>query len=125
VKALRYLLLLKAVIMPGRTRAFAPQTRDAAEVLGAQIAEARRARRWTAEELAERLGVSRRTVSNLERGVPTVTLGVAFEAATLLGISLFGADGPQLARLARQGRERLALLPSRVRPSRGPVDDDF
>lgn len=111
--------------MAKKTRAFAPQTRDAAQVLGLQIAQARRAARWTAEELAERVGVSVRTISNLEHGSPTVTMGIAFEAATMLGISLFGADGPELARLAARGRDSLALLPSRVRRSREPVHDDF
>ncbi len=111
--------------MPRKTHSFAPQTLDAAQVLGAQIAQARRERGWTVEELAERIGVSTRTVYNLEHGSPTVTMGLAFEAATLLGISLFAADGPELARLARQGRETLALLPSRVRPSRDAVRDDF
>lgn len=111
--------------MAKRLRAFAPQTLDVVQVLAAQIAQARRARGWTAAELAERVGVSVRTISNLEHGSPTVAIGIAFEAATLLGINLFGADGPELARLARQGRDTLALLPSRVRPSRRPVRDDF
>lgn len=111
--------------MAKRTRTFAPQTLDAAQVLGVQIAQARRARGWTSEELAERVGVSMRTISNLEHGSPTVAIGIAFEAATMLGISLFGADGPELARLARQARDMLALLPSRVYRSREPVRDDF
>lgn len=112
--------------MPQKTHTFAPQTLDAAQVLGAQIARARRERGWTAEELAQRVGVSVRTVSNLEHGAPTVAIGIAFEAATLLGISLFGAEGPELARLARQGRESLALLPSRVRARpEAAVRDDF
>jgi transcriptional regulator with XRE-family HTH domain len=108
-----------------RTHAYAPPTRDAAVVLGAQIARARRSRGWTAEELGERIGVSSRTVSKLEHGSPTVTLGTAFEAATVLGVPLFGAEGPELAILARRGRDTLALLPSRVHRGRGPVDDDF
>jgi transcriptional regulator with XRE-family HTH domain len=99
---------------------------DAVEVLGAQIAQARRQRRWTAEELAQRLGVSVRTVFNVEHGSPTVAMGIAFEAATLLGVGLFGADGPELSRLARQGQERLALLPTRVRArQQDAVRDDF
>lgn len=111
--------------MAKKLRAFAPQTLDAAQVLGTQIAQGRRARGWTAAQLAERVGVSVRTISNLEHGSPTVAMGIAFEAATLLGISLFGVEGPELAQLARQGRDTLALLPSRVRPSRRPVRDDF
>ncbi len=111
--------------MAKKTRAFTAQTLDAAEVLGAQVAQARRAHGWTARELAERVGVSVRTISNLEHGSATVTMGIAFEAATILGISLFGAQGPELARLARQGRETLALLPSRVYRSKKPARDDF
>lgn len=111
--------------MAKTTRSYTPHTIDAAQVLGAQIAQARRARRWTAEELGERVGVSDRTISKLEHGSPTVTLGTAFEAATLLGIPLFGVEGPELSALARRGRETLALLPSRVYRSREPANDDF
>jgi len=111
--------------VPDRTHALSPQTLDAAQVLGHQVAQARRARGWTAAELAERVGVSVRTVSNVEHGSPSVSLGTAFEAATILGVGLFGAEGPELARLARQGRDTLALLPSRVYRSTEPVRDDF
>lgn len=111
--------------MSKRARSFTPHTLDAAQVLGAQIAQARRERGWTAEELAERVGVSARTVSSLERGSPTVALGTVFEAATMLGVSLFGVEGPELARLARQGRDTLALLPSRVYRRRKPARDNF
>lgn len=112
-------------MVPKRTRSYAPQTRDAVEVLGAQIALARRERGWTAAELGERVGVSARTISSLENGSPSVAIGVVFEAATMLGIALFGVEGPELSRLARQGRETLALLPSRVYKRQEPVDDDF
>lgn len=111
--------------MPQKTRTFAPQTLDAAQVLGTQIAQARRERGWTMQELAQRVGVSQRTVFNLEHGSPTVTMGIAFEAATMLGISLFGVEGPELTRLARQGQHMVALLQSRVRPSKDAVRDDF
>lgn len=111
--------------MPQKTHTFAGQTLDAAQVLGAQIAQARRERGWTMQELAQRVGVSQRTISNLEHGSPTVTMGIAFEAATLLGIRLFGVEGLELSRLARQGQQMVALLPSRVRPSKDAVRDDF
>jgi transcriptional regulator with XRE-family HTH domain len=94
-------------------------------VLGNQIALARRERGWTAAELAERVGINTRTLQNLEKGHPSVSLGTAFEAATLLGIHLFGVEGPELAALAKRGDDTLALLPSRVYHSRKPVNDDF
>ena len=111
--------------MSNKVRAYAPQTLDAVQVLGNQIALARRRRRWTSAELAERVGVSVRTISNLEHGSPSVTIGVAFEAASILGVSLFGAEGPELAALVRRGQDTLALLPSRVYPDRLPADDNF
>ena len=111
--------------MANRTRVFAPPTVDAVAVLGVQIARARRLRGWTAVELGERVGASARTITKLEHGSPSVAIGIAFEAATMLGVPLFGTDGPGLSRLAREGREVLALLPSRVYHSREPDDDDF
>ncbi|SDQ78200.1 helix-turn-helix transcriptional regulator [Quadrisphaera sp. DSM 44207] len=111
--------------MAKKRHTFSRPTLDAVHVLGAQVAQARRARGWTAAELAERVGVSPRTITSLERGAPTVALGTAFEAATLLRIPLFGAEGPELAALAHRERQVLALLPRRVHRSREPAHDDF
>lgn len=101
---------------------------DAAVVLGQQIKTGRIARKWTAAELAERIGVDRRTVAAIEAGDPGVSLGNAFNAADIVGVPLFGAeDRAELARLRREGRDRLALLPTRVdKPRKGTEpDDDF
>jgi transcriptional regulator with XRE-family HTH domain len=108
-----------------RTHPYSPQTIDAVRVLGLEIANARRARRWTEAALAERAGISAVTLRNVERGVPTVGIGTVFELATILGIELFGAHRQDLRRLVERGRDRLALLPSRVREPTGPVSDDF
>ena len=101
---------------------------DATVVLGQQIKAARVARKWTAAELAERIGIDRRTVAAIEAGDPGVSLGNAFNAADILGVPLFGAeDRAELARLRREGRDRLALLPTRVDKPRKKTepDDDF
>jgi DNA-binding XRE family transcriptional regulator len=108
-----------------RTHTYAPQTIAAAKVLGLEVARARRERRWTVAELAERAGISAFTLRKVEQGDPTVALGTAFEVATLLGIQLFGADSSQLPALVERGRDRLALLPARVREPAGDVHDDF
>jgi transcriptional regulator with XRE-family HTH domain len=105
-------------------RTYSLQTVDAASVLGVEIARARRERRLTIDELAERAGVSRITVRAVEAGTPTVAIGTVFELATLLGIDLFGAPA-QLPELLARGRDRLALLPARVRESSAAVVDDF
>jgi transcriptional regulator with XRE-family HTH domain len=109
----------------GRAQAYTPQARDAARVLGLQIAQARRERRWTAEELAARANISPVTLRKVERGDPTVALGTALEVATLVGIPLFGVDPSELARVATREQDRLALLPERVRVPQHPPDDDF
>lgn len=105
---------------------FSAATEDAARVLGLEIARARRARRLTATELAERAGITRVTLAKVERGTPTVALGIYFELAVLTGLELFGADdrGGLRDRLIRS-RERLDLLPERVREPTRPVRDDF
>lgn len=108
-----------------RRQSYSPQTTDAARVLGLEVARARRARRWTIRELAERAGVSIPTVRAVEAGRPSVRIGTVFEIATILGIDLFGADAARMAELVARGRERLALLPARVREPTTPVDDDF
>jgi transcriptional regulator with XRE-family HTH domain len=94
-------------------------------VLGLEVARARRERRWTAVELAERAGISPITLRKIERGDPTVALGTAFEIATLLGIPLFGVEQGQLPALVARGRDKLALLPARVREPTRPIRDDF
>jgi ribosome-binding protein aMBF1 (putative translation factor) len=98
-----------------RAHPYSPQTVDAVQVLGLEVARARRTRRWTEAELAERAGISAVTLRNIERGVPTVGIGTVFEVATILGIDLFGAGRDGLRSMVERGRDRLAPLPSRVR----------
>ncbi|NCD20535.1 MAG: XRE family transcriptional regulator [Actinobacteria bacterium] len=93
-------------------------------LLGAQIANARAERRWTARELADRAGISVTTLRSAERGEPTVGVGVMFELATLVGVPLFAEDRAQLDSMLDLERHRAALLPRRVRPSKD-IDDDF
>lgn len=108
-----------------RKHTYSPPATDAARILGLEIARARRERRWTLIELAERAGVSRITVRAVEAGTPTVAIGTAFEIATILGIDLFGAGPDHRQELLVRGRDRLALLPARIRQPSTPVDDDF
>ena len=100
-------------------------SRDAARVLGQQIAAARRRQTRTAEEIAERAGITRQTLRRIERGDPTVAIGLVFEVATVLSVPLFGAEGRQLAELAAEGQRDLALLPARIDVTTEDVDDEF
>lgn len=58
-------------------RAVTPQARDAARLLGRQVAAARRRRRWTAARLAEQANISPVTLRKVERGDPGVALGTS------------------------------------------------
>lgn len=108
-----------------RTRSYLPQTRDAVRILGLQIAAARRRRRSTVRELAERAQIDEKTLRKVERGDPTVAIGIAFEVASLLGVALFAPDPADLPAIARREDDRLALLASHVvKPERQP-DNDF
>lgn len=103
-----------------------PDARDAIEILGQRIRVARHARGWTAADFGARLGVSARTVTQMEKGAPTTSIGHVFNAASLLGITLFGASPAELARMSTDGRALVALLPSRTHPVRlDDSGDDF
>jgi transcriptional regulator with XRE-family HTH domain len=91
----------------------------AVTVLGQRIAMARRERRWTAAELAQRAHISLDTLRKIERGEPTVMIGSYFEVATLLGVELWEADTDTVELYKDRFRDRLALLPARVRPAPG------
>ncbi len=105
-------------------KVFSPVTREAARLLGQQVSVARRERRWTLEELAERVGVTHVTMRKVERGDPNVSLGIAFEAASVLGIPLFHQDPDRRRLEARRLEDRLTALPQTVRRRRR-VDDEF
>ncbi len=107
-----------------RPHSFSPVALEAAQLLGARVRLARRERRWTLQELAERVGVTAVTMRKVERGDPTVGLGIAFEAAAVTGVPLFDPDRSRRSLEAARIEDRLAVLPQLVR---GPatVDDDF
>ena len=107
-----------------RAQTYSPQARDAVTLLGLEIARERRARRWTIADLAERAGVSHVTVRSAEKGTLTVAIGTVFEIAAILGIDLFAPPG-EIRNLLDRSRDRLALLPSRVREAVADIDDDF
>jgi len=110
--------------MPKRQHAYPPTVHEAATLLGAEIRQARIARRWTVRELAERAGVSPPTLQKVERGDPTVALGTAFDAATLVGVPLFYADSSRLADDAARVRHP-TLLAQAVRRPRRALDNEF
>jgi transcriptional regulator with XRE-family HTH domain len=108
-----------------RNRTYSDTVRDAAQLLGAQVRQARIQRGWTVRDLAERAGISPPTLLKVEHGDPTVALGTAFDLAVLTGVPLFFDDRSRLATEAVRQQERTALLAQRVRPSFEEPDYDF
>ena len=105
-------------------RTYSSTTTEALRLLGARVRLGRSERRWTVAELAERVGVSEVTMLKVEHGDPGVRLGIAFEAAALVGVPLFDVEPSRRAMEASRTEDRLAVLPRRVRkPTQ--IDDDF
>lgn len=109
-----------------RNRSYSRVTRDALIVLGKLIRISRTERGLTAQELAERAGISRTTLFNIEKGSPGPEIGIVFEVASIVGIRLFDHDERNTlkARMTYLD-EKQTLLPKSVRRSVKDVDDDF
>ncbi len=103
--------------------------RGALQELGALIAAARREQGLTRDQLAQRVGVERRTIGRVERGAPGVAIGWFLTAAWILGLPVLRSSD------FATGRDRSAVgvflerleaqLPRRVRLKTNDVDDDF
>ena len=108
-----------------KERTYSRYTREAGTLLGRLVRLERRQRKWTERELADRAGISRATLQKIEKGDLGVAVGLVFEVAALVGVTLFDAERSSLvAHLARTD-DKLALLPGAVRKRRKRVDDDF
>jgi transcriptional regulator with XRE-family HTH domain len=86
--------------------------------LGADIRDARRRRRMSASELAQRIGISRVTLSKLEKGDPNVRMGIYAAALHEMG-RLEALAQVMDRRNDTEGLDALeADLPERVRRSK-------
>src|SRR5712671_7096602 len=93
------------------TRTYSRYSREAATLLGGLIRAARKERKMTALEVANRAGISRGLVQRIESGDLNCAIGAAFEVAAIVGIKLFDADRNSLGGHIRQTEDKLALLP--------------
>ncbi|MCP1674356.1 transcriptional regulator with XRE-family HTH domain [Natronocella acetinitrilica] len=113
------------------SRGYTHYSEEAVRLLGEAIRQGRIARRMTAEELAERAGVSRGLVQRAERGEMGCTIGAVFELAAIAGVPLFEADPVAARREALPSPSGWVAAPVPVLPRRArrkkPVEpkDDF
>ena len=110
----------KAVI-----RTYSRYTREALKLLGKMIKLGRIERKLTAQDLADRAGISRDMLTRIEKGDPKCGIGVVFELAALVGVKLFDAESSALASHSKQIEDKLSLLPKAVHKKTKAVDDDF
>jgi|GEM_PF-675190 len=75
-----------------RKRSYSRVTRQALAMLGKLIRIGRAERGLTAQELADRAGISRTTLSSIEKGAQGPEVGIVFEVASLVGVRLFDYD---------------------------------
>ena len=87
-------------------------------LLGAHVREGQLARHWKQAELGDRIGVSPDTVTKVERGEPSVALGLALGAARLVGVPLFSEETSTFDWIRDLTAARLALLPGRAKNPR-------
>lgn len=100
------------------------KAKEALAQLGEQIRMARKRRQWTIAELAKKIGVSSPTLMALEKGEPTVSVGVLVSTLWTLGLET------ELRNLANPNDiEGIKLmntrLPKKIRTSKRTLDNDF
>ena len=106
-------------------RTYSRYTHEALRLLAGRIRATRLERGITVQDIAERAGISRDLLYRIERADLACGIGVVFEVATLLGLTLFQSDYDDLVAKNKMVEDKLALLPSRARSKKVEVDDDF
>lgn len=109
--------------IPAR-RTYAKANLEAIRLLGLQIRLARKQHKLTEANLAERVGISRTTLSKIERGQSQCEIGLVFEAAIMAGVDLI-APAENMGTLRERITDKIALMPARVRKPRLVIDDNF
>ena len=106
-------------------RPYSRYSREAVTLLGGLIRAARKERKLTAQEVADRAGISRGLLQRIEKGTPKCEIGAFFEVATIVGVKLFDANETTLTKRLHQTEDKLALLPKSIRKKTRAVRDDF
>jgi transcriptional regulator with XRE-family HTH domain len=99
-------------------QAILPKNLKVLKVLAEHIQLARLRRKFSAEQVAERAGISRKTVYNIEQGIPTVAIGSYLQVLFVLGLeqdlSMVAASDPLGRKLQDAGILIRKRAPKRV-----------
>jgi len=109
--------------MAKKTITLMPKTLSILEIMGEQIKMARLRRKLPAQLVAERAGISRQSLSSVEKGAPTVAIGIY--AAVLHALNNMDADLLLIAKDDEFGRKLQDLaLPMRKRAPKKRGDNN-
>ncbi len=108
-----------------KSQPYSRYSADAAKLMGGLIKIARKERKLTTQDIAERAGISRGLVQRIEKGDMKCSIGAVFEVAAILGVKLFDAEETTLSKHIRQNEDKLTLLPKSIRHKTRVIDDDF
>jgi transcriptional regulator with XRE-family HTH domain len=106
-------------------RTYSRQNLEALELLAQMIRVGRIERKMSAQEMADRAGISRPLLRRIERADPRCAIGSVFEVAAIAGVPLFGSELDRLQTQRSALTEKLSLLPQRARKPRRVIHDDF
>ena len=101
------------------------EARSALHELGINIQTARKKRRWRQKDLAERCLTTIPTIRKLEKGEPTVQLGILIQALSVLGMTSHATE------LADPSRDEVGMgmeisnAPKRIRSIKNKNNLDF
>lgn len=108
-----------------RTQPYSRYSADAVQLLSSLIKAARKERKLTMQDIADRAGISRGLVQRIEKGDMKCSIGTVFEVAAILGVRLFDADETSLTKNLRHNEDKLALMPKSIRKKARVINDDF
>lgn len=108
-----------------KQRTYSRYAKQAAVLMGEQIRLGRKQHQWTEKSLAERAGISRTTLQKIENGEMSCAIGLVFEVAALVDVKLFESEPLPLSKHIEQTRDKITLLPQRIKTKKKAVYDDF
>ena len=108
-----------------KSRVYSRYSKEAAALLGKLIKLGRKERKLTAQDVADRAGITRYTLRKIENSDLTCEIGLVFEVATIVGVTLFDAEKSTITMHTKHVDDKLALLPKSTHKPRRGVEDDF
>ncbi|AUC89653.1 transcriptional regulator [Alteromonas sp. MB-3u-76] len=106
-------------------RTYSRYAEEALTLLAKRIRASRLEKKMSAQEVADRAGISRGMLSRIEKADPKCEIGATFEVARIVDVTLFEAEPSRLTMQLKQVEEKLSLLPKSARKRSKKVIDDF